>query len=49
MSSDVAGQAVAEGEETDSRMALKVEIKEIGACASNFRHSAGSRHSYDPR
>lgn len=32
MSSDVAGQAVAEGEEPESRMALKVEIKDIGAC-----------------
>ncbi len=36
MSSDVAGQAVADGEETDSRMALKVEIKEIGACRKHI-------------
>ena len=32
MSSEVASQAVVEGEDTDSRMALKVEIKEMGAC-----------------
>lgn len=32
MSSDVSGQAVADTEETDARMSLKVEIKEIGAC-----------------
>ena len=36
MSSDVAGQAVADGEETDSRMSLKVEIKEIGACRKHI-------------
>ena len=36
MSSDVAGQAVADSEETDSRMALKVEIKEIGACRKHI-------------
>ena len=36
MSSDVAGQAVVESEETDSRMALKVEIREIGACRKHI-------------
>jgi trigger factor len=37
MSSDVAGQAVADGEEeTASRMSLKVEIKEIGACRKHI-------------
>ena len=36
MSSDEAGQAVAESEDADSRMALKVEIKEIGACRKHI-------------
>ncbi len=36
MSSDVAGQAIADSEETESRMSLKVEIKEIGACRKHI-------------
>ena len=36
MSSDVAGQAVADSEETSSRMSLKVNIKEIGACRKHI-------------
>ena len=36
MSSDVSGQAVADSEEADPRMSLKVEIKEIGACRKHI-------------
>ena len=36
MSSDVAGQAVADSEETSSRMSLKVNIKDIGACRKHI-------------
>jgi len=36
MSSDLAGQAVADSEETASRMSLKVEIKAIGACRKHI-------------
>ncbi len=36
MSSEEAGQAVADGEETESRMGLKVEIKEMGACRKHI-------------
>lgn len=36
MSSDVAGQAVTDGEDVGSRMALKVDIKDIGACRKHI-------------
>lgn len=36
MSSDEAGQAVADSEETEPRMGLKVEIKEIGTCRKHI-------------
>jgi len=36
MSSDVAGQAVADGEEVGSRMALKVDIKDVGSCRKHI-------------
>ena len=36
MSSDVAGQAVSDGEDVGSRMALKVDIKDVGACRKHI-------------